>query len=147
MAGFDDIRIGWKGQEYRVPPNKCMGLLAEIEDVLAPPGSPQSALELLGAPNKAHLTKLARAYAVALRYAGCPVTDEEVYLSLANSVMQGGAEGYEAILTLAAGLMAMFFPDWTAQEGLAAGAEPGKGEGAEGAAPSSGELSESSMPS
>lgn len=127
MSGFDDIQIGWKGRDYAVPATHCMELLGRIEEILAPPGSGQNVIDLLSQPHKAHMTKMSRAYATALRFAGCQVTDQEVYLSLAKGVMQGGAAGYGAILTLAQGLMLMFFPEWVADEELANGddGEPG----------------------
>lgn len=144
MSGFDDITIGWKGEEKRIPPRKCMELLARIEEILAPSGSGTSVLEVLGNPHKAHLTKLARAYAVALRTAGFEVTDQEVFLSLARGVSQGGVNGYEAILTLAAGLTAMFFPDWVKDEPVAQD-DAGKAAGDQGATPSNVASSDTSM--
>lgn len=123
MSGFDDVVIGWKGEEYRVPPNKCMSLLAQIEQVLCPDGGAQDLMNKLSMPQTVHLTTMARTYAVALRYAGAQVTDEDVYLSLAGDVMKGGSDGYMGILTLSQGLMHMFFPDWAVDEDLAQGAE------------------------
>lgn len=113
-----------------------MGLLARIEEVLAP-GGQGDVMGQLARPERAHLTRLARAYAAALRYAGCEVGDEEVYLSLARDVMQGGKEGYAALFTLAQGLLLMFFPDWARDEQLAKD-DAGKALGAAeaGAAPS-----------
>jgi hypothetical protein len=111
MSGFEPIILEWKETEYTVPAHKCMGLLAAIEQVLAPDQN-SSAIEILAQPHRAHLTKLARAHATALRYAGCPVTDEMVYLSLQRDVAKGGAEGFEALKTLGDALLIMFFPDW-----------------------------------
>jgi hypothetical protein len=136
MSGFDDIALSWKGKEYRVPPNRCMGLLAVIEEVLAP-GGRGDILGMLGQPHRSHLTRLARAYAAALRYAGCktmqknaegtedlrPISDEEVYLSMARQMHVGGAEAVLALQTMASGLLSLFFPEWAAEETL------GKGEG------------------
>jgi len=115
MSGFEPITIGWKGEDYTVPPTKCMGLLAALEEVLAP-GQNNSAIEVLAQPHRAHMTKLAKAYATALRYAGCGVSDQEVYLSLAKGVAQGGAEGFEALKTLGDALLLMFFPEWQRQD-------------------------------
>lgn len=146
MSGFENVTIGWKGTGYSVPPDRCMGLLARIEEVLAPPGSGVNALDLLAQPHKAHLTKLARAYAVALRYAGCQVKDEEVYLSVSRDVMKGGQEGYHGILTLAHGLLFMFFPDWSRDEELAQG-EAGNETGTTSNEPSGAASSDTSMKS
>lgn len=136
MSGFDDIAISWKGKEYRVPPNRCMGLLATVEDTLAP-GGRGDILGMLGNPHQAHLTRLARAYAAALRYAGCktmqtddnghenmrPITDEEVYLSMSREMQQGGTHAVMALQAMASGLLMLFFPDWAKDEAL------GKSEG------------------
>ena len=119
MSGFDDIKIGWKGAEYKVPSNRCFGLLARIEEVLAPAGSGLNAIDLLSDPRKAHLTKLVMAYGVALRYAGATVTDEEIYLSVSQEITKGGSAGFQGILTLSHGLLFMFFPDWAKNEPLA----------------------------
>lgn len=116
MSGFDDITVGWKGTEYKVPPNKCMGLLARIEEVLAPTGGANDVITALTQPHRTHLTKLACAYASALRYAGCNVSDEEVYLSLAKDVSKGGPDGFEALSVLSQGIITMFFPDWAKDE-------------------------------
>lgn len=124
MSGFEPITLEWKETEYTVPAHKCMGLLAAIEQVLAPDQN-SSAIEILAQPHRAHLTKLARAHATALRYAGCPVTDEMVYLSLQRDVAKGGAEGFEALKTLGDALLIMFFPDWARDDEVdAAGNAP-----------------------
>lgn len=115
MSGFDAIKIGWKDQEFTVPPERCMGLLAAIEEQLAPAGQ-GNVIEILSQPHKHHMTRLARAYAVALRYAGAPVSDESVYLSLAKQVSVGGIEGYAALRALSDGLLTMFFPEWSQEE-------------------------------
>jgi hypothetical protein len=131
MSGFDDIAMSWKGQEYRVPPNRCMGLLAAVEDVLAP-GGRGDILGMLGNPHQAHLTRLARAYAAALRYAGCktmqagpdgtetlrPISDEEVYLSMSREMQQGGMHAVNQLQAMASGLLMLFFPDWAKEEPL-----------------------------
>ena len=124
MSGFDDIKIGWKEETFSVPADRCMGLLAALEEVLAP-GQGQSVIDLLAQPHKAHMTKLAKAYGVALRYAGAAVTDQAVYLSLSREMQKGGTEGYLALRTLADGLLAMFFPEWSQVE---LGNEQGEGE-------------------
>lgn len=137
-SGFDDIALSWKGQEYRVAPTRCMGLLATIEEVLAP-GGRGDILGMLGHPHKAHLTRIARAYAAALRYAGCqtmqpgqdgqptpkPISDEEVYLSMAREMQEGGATAVIALQQMAGGLLMLFFPDWSSEEDV------GKDEGSE----------------
>lgn len=128
QSKFDPIEVGWKGTQYQVPADKNFELLGRLEEILAPPGSFQSVLDVLGNPQRAHLTKLAQAYATALRMAGCPVSDMEVYQSLAQAVTQGAEDGFEMITTLAFGLGVMFFPAWAKDEPLAQDDAPGKAE-------------------
>lgn len=126
MSGFEPIVIEWKGTPFTVPPTRCMGLLAAVEEILAP-GQNGSAIEVLANPHRAHLTKLARAYATALRYAGCPVSDEDVYLSLSSGIAKGGQDGFEALKTLGDAMLVMFFPSWSQVD---QGEPSGNGQGA-----------------
>lgn len=130
MSGFDDIKVGWKGAEYKIAPDRCMELLARLEEILAPRGSGLNILNILSKPHETHLTSWARAYGEALRYAGADVTDQDVYLSLSRDVVQGGVAGYQGILTLSQGIMFMFFPDWAQDEDLARQASEGNDDGA-----------------
>jgi hypothetical protein len=68
---FEEVTLTWKGADYTVSPDRVMGLIATVEDVIT--------LSELGRSASPKLAKLSTAYAVALRYAGCSVTSEEVY--------------------------------------------------------------------
>jgi hypothetical protein len=73
VAIFEQITLTWKGREYVIPPDNVLRCIAMVEDVLPLGVLAQSAT------GDYKLAKLAAAFAVALRYAGAKVTDEEVY--------------------------------------------------------------------
>ena len=81
MQGFEDVTLGWQGVEYVVPANRQMMLIAKIEDALSG-DSGRQALSILFQREGPPYTRLAGAYAAALRHAGAKVSDEEVYLSI-----------------------------------------------------------------
>lgn len=76
---FDEVALQWKGKEYIVPPDKVMGLVAVVEDVI-------TIEEMSGKGVKR--AKLATAFAAAIRYAAqchgafINVDEQEVYNSL-----------------------------------------------------------------
>ena len=74
MAIFEDVTLTWKGDEFVIPANQLMRLIAKIEDEIT--------IQELTASTGVKLSKLALAYTVALQYAGAKVTNEEVYESL-----------------------------------------------------------------
>lgn len=106
---FGSVAIGWKGVTYPVPPDRYMGLLAVIEEALAP-GGRGDIVGMLANPYAAHLTRFARAYSGALRYAGCEVTDLEVYRSMQAEVVRGNMESQASLIGIANGLFALMFP-------------------------------------
>lgn len=71
---FEDVTLSWKGQEFKVPANRVMGLVEVIEDVIT--------LEELVSKSGGKRAKLARAFANAISYAGGNVSQEDVYTSL-----------------------------------------------------------------
>lgn len=79
MSIFEEVSLSWQGKEYIVSPDKVMGLVAVIEDVI-------TIEEMSGKGVKR--AKLAGAFAAAIRYAArcngvfVKVSDEEVYASL-----------------------------------------------------------------
>jgi hypothetical protein len=77
MAIFQPVTFGWGGKDYTVPAERALGLIAEIEEVM-------TFIDLLVNRDKPNLSKLARAYGAALRYAGARVSDDEVYEGLFN---------------------------------------------------------------
>lgn len=87
MAIFEDITLTFGGEDYTIPSNGVMRLIAKIEDVI-------SLQELTTQPK---MSKLAEAYTVALVYAGCKkVKIEDVYATLFG---EGGRENVEGSIT------------------------------------------------
>jgi len=97
MSGlFKEVALSWGGQEYTVPADKVMRLIAIVEDIIT--------LEELVASSGRKRVKISEAYAAALRYAGCRVTDEDVYASLFS------ADSAEVTVTAINGLLMMMVP-------------------------------------
>lgn len=76
MAIFEDVTLGWKGQEKTIPADKIMRLIAKIEDEIT--------LQELSSESGVKLSKVSFAYAVALNYAGFSVTPDEVWATYFN---------------------------------------------------------------
>lgn len=95
MAIFQEVGLSWAGREYTVAPDKVMGLIARIEDII-------TIDELAGRGVKR--AKLAQAYGSALRYAGAKVTDDEIYAALFS------VDAIEATSNAVAGLIALMIP-------------------------------------
>lgn len=75
MSVFDDITLTWKGESYTIPSDRVMGAIARIEDRI-------TLVELERAGWNVPLSKISQGYGTALRYAGCRVTDDEVYAAM-----------------------------------------------------------------
>lgn len=88
MAVFKDVTFGYKGQEYTVPANKIMRLIAIVEDVVS--------LRDLTSATGPKLSKLAEAYTEALNYAGAKADIDSVYESLFSD---GGSETISSAMT------------------------------------------------
>jgi hypothetical protein len=73
---FDPVTLTWKGTDHEVAPDKIMGLIARIEEIVTL-SEIHAAVQKGGMP----LAKLAMAYGASLRYAGAKVDDAEVYAS------------------------------------------------------------------
>jgi len=85
MAIFEDVTLGYGGEEYTVKHTEVMRLIGKIEDVIS-----LAELTRDGGPR---LSRLSEAYAVALNYAGCKVTIDEVYASLFGGNGMAMAQG------------------------------------------------------
>lgn len=97
MAIFQDVNLVFKGDEYTIPSNKIMKLIAIVEDIVT--------LQDL-TTGKVKLSKLSEAYAAAINYAGGKVEVEDVYASLFGD---GGAESVSGSITSL--IMLMLPPD------------------------------------
>jgi hypothetical protein len=102
MAVFQDITLSWKGEEYIVPANKVMRLIAKVEDEIN--------LQELNRDQGPPLAKVAMGYAVALEYAGAKnVTGDDVYAEF----FSGGAA--QSAVDAVGGIMMIMVPPSTYQ--------------------------------
>lgn len=85
MHGFEPVTLTWRGQNFTVPANQQLMLIAKIEDALAGENGDQAMGVLFRRQGPPH-TRLAQAFGAALRYAGAKVTDDEVYLSIHTDI-------------------------------------------------------------
>lgn len=99
MQIFDPVTLTWKGTDYEVAPDRIMGLIARIEEVVT-----LSEIHAAAQKNGMPLAKLAMAYASALQYAGAKATDAEVYATFF------GADGSKTIPTAVQSLLLMMVP-------------------------------------
>ena len=91
MHGFDDVTLTWKGQDYVVPANRQLMLIAKIEDALSGDSGQQAVSILFRKEGPPH-SRMAAAFGAALRYAGANVADEEVYLSIHQDIASGSID-------------------------------------------------------
>lgn len=98
---FEPIKLTWKGAEFTIAPDRVLGCIAQIEEVL-----PIGELARLSVGDL-KLAKLSRAFAVALRYAGAQVSDEEVYSGLFTDL---GGDMYVKARAYVFALQAMMLP-------------------------------------
>lgn len=115
---FDEVGLSYKGKEYVVPPERVMGLIAEIEEhitheqIIHSMSTIGDAVRLSGGSNKVEVlasiriprAKLAAAMGSAYRYAGAKVNDSELYQDLF------GSEGVINVLAVLDMLLKMTCP-------------------------------------
>jgi hypothetical protein len=109
VKGFDDATLGWRGEEYTVPADQQLMLIARVEDALEMGGN-ERALHVLLRPGGPSHTRLARAFGAALRYAGAQVTDDEVYLSIQSDLADGRTDAAGAAQAAILSLLAIISP-------------------------------------
>lgn len=80
MRGFDDVIFTWNGESYSIPANKVLGAIARVEDIIT-----LHELQRYSKKESTPLAKLSMAYGVLLRYAGCRVSDVEIYEAMFGS--------------------------------------------------------------
>lgn len=109
MHGFDDVTLGWKGDEFVVPANRMLMLVCKIEDALAGDSGEQALTVLMRRQGPPH-ARLAMAYGAALRFAGADVTDNDVYMSMQTELSKGDAEGVASMQSAVINLIAIVSP-------------------------------------
>jgi len=103
MHGFEDVTVSWKGDDYTIPANRQLMLVAKIEDALAG-GTGQQAISVLLRPEGPPYARVAMAFGAALRFGGASVTDDDVYLSMMTELSEDRAE---AVIAVQASIMAL----------------------------------------
>lgn len=93
---FQPVMLSWKGDDFEVPADRVMMLIAQVEDIVTLP-------ELLS-PKGRPLAKISMAYGAALRYAGAKVRDDEIYASMFS---EGSSESAASAVN---GLLSMMLP-------------------------------------
>lgn len=83
MSLFKPVTLTWRGEEYTVPADQIMQMIAKVEDILTLP-------ELMN-PKGRPLAKISMAYGAALRHAGAKASDEEIYSAMFTAGEQAGA--------------------------------------------------------
>ena len=109
MQGFEPVTLSWKGQEYVVPAEGQLMLIARIEAALREAtGKPaMQALLQRGGPDYA---ALAMAFGSALRHAGAAVTDDEIYLSIQSDFAESRADTAAAVQGCIVALLSIISP-------------------------------------
>lgn len=114
MGVFADVTLNWDGKDYVIPAKKVLRAIGRVESVL-------TIKELYAATSGGDIKfeRIATAYGEALRFAGAPVDDDDVYAGLF-----AGQESQETIIQAISGLLAIMIPPSAMKE--AADATPGK---------------------
>lgn len=85
MSVFQEVTFIFKGNEYKIPSNKIMMLISNIEDIVT--------LSDLTTGKGPKLSKLAEAYCFCLNYAGGKFQIEDVYESMFGTENAGNVQG------------------------------------------------------
>lgn len=109
MKGFEPVTLQWNGENFTIPADKQMMLIAVIEDALSG-GTGRQALSILGQAEGPPYTRLAAAYGAALRHAGANTTDEDVYLTIMQGFADESGDTTIFIQNAVLGIMAIIAP-------------------------------------
>ena len=105
MSLFEPIQIEWDGAEYEIPPDKVLRVLQALE------GAGFSLAMLSQMRGELHIGRLAGAYGIILRFAGCRgITDDDVYEGLMTGLAEEGQEMAARMSAAFGTLEAMFVP-------------------------------------
>jgi hypothetical protein len=113
MSIFRPITLHWGDESFTVAPDKVLGLIGEIEEVVT-----ITELFDMSASHRPKYKVVACAYEAALRYAGAKVTAEEIY-----GGMFAGADKQTTVVKALTTLLSMMVPPDTSKE--SAKAAPG----------------------
>ena len=99
MGKFEEIKLGWGGRTYVIPPNKVMGAIARVEDHV-------TMIELQRYTQQHEtlpLAKIAQAFASVLTYAGAEnARAEDIYASMfgTQDAQQDAAKAVMVLLAM-----------------------------------------------
>ena len=111
----NDVVLKWNGAAYPVAPDQIISLIARIEDVLTLFELQQMALR-----GTLPQGKIAKAYTIALNFAGCPVTESEVYYGMfPQNEEEENSDEMATAAHVVRGLMALMMPPKKLQGKLA----------------------------
>jgi len=111
---MEPVRLEWAGEEYRIPPRQIMGAILAVEDVMT-----LGALAAAAQSDSAPVARIAKAYAVALRWAGAVVDDYDVYRAIF------GRDRFSKMLAAVNGLLGLMVPPDAVQRASAPDAARG----------------------
>lgn len=109
MQGFEDVTLSWRGEDYIVPADQQLMLIAKIEDALAGESGEQALSVLMRSQGPPH-ARMAMAFGAALRHAGANVSDNDVYLSMQSDLSKGKADRIAAIQMATVALISIVSP-------------------------------------
>lgn len=96
MSIFEPVTFTWEGVDYTIPSDGIMKLIAGVEDIIT-----LQEMALAVNQGKVKIAHIAQAYGLALRYAGCRVTDEQVYKSMFSvSSQQAAIQSVQTLLLM-----------------------------------------------
>lgn len=91
MSLFNEVKISWGGETYTIPAKDQMKLVLQLEEALSG-GTGKQAIGVLLSPEGPPYGILASAFGTMLRFAGAPVSDEEIYLSIVSDMAESKAD-------------------------------------------------------
>jgi hypothetical protein len=112
MAGFEPVTLSWKGEDFTVPADRVFGMIGQIEEIILSGESVPAVLLLLS--NRVSQHRLSCAFGAALRYAGASVSDEEIYLSIQDSLANDDMDGAIALQRSVLAILSILSPPFAA---------------------------------
>lgn len=107
MSGFNPVEFVWAGSKYVIPAHKVLSAIARVEEVIT-----LHELQRYGNKGSPPLARIAMAYGTVLRFAGCPVTDVQIYEAMFGAGDAKPEDVIESIVTL----IAMMVPPAAAKQ-------------------------------
>lgn len=109
MKGFEPVTLTWKGEDYTIPADGQLALIAKIEDALSG-ASGEQAITVLARPGGPSYARLSAAYGAALRHGGAQVSDDEIYLSIMTDFAEHKSDAAAKVQGAIIGLLAIIAP-------------------------------------